>query len=151
MICSSLKRLLRARLLLSGPERAILHGEVTFPLDYFSGGRSLERNEHFLKHPRRAGNKMWGDELVPSKFLEKGKTANMKNGAKSGKWPMVEDLKIHIVEPVRSRPTPQPTPVGPGAPTHKLNTKVVGKMGRARAKTQWQAPAPAPPPFPFTR
>ena len=39
MICSSLKRLLRTTPPL-GPERAILNGEVTFPLDYFSGGRS---------------------------------------------------------------------------------------------------------------
>jgi hypothetical protein len=31
----------QAQLLLFGPERAILNGEVTFPLDYFSGGRSL--------------------------------------------------------------------------------------------------------------
>src|SRR5437762_9695574 len=40
MICSSLKRLLRTTPPL-GPERAIVNGEVTFPLDYFSGGRSL--------------------------------------------------------------------------------------------------------------
>src|SRR4029077_674634 len=39
MICSSLKRLLRTTPPL-GPERAIVNGEVTFPLDYFSGGRS---------------------------------------------------------------------------------------------------------------
>jgi len=36
MICSSLKRLLRTTPPL-GPERAIVNGEVTFPLDYFSG------------------------------------------------------------------------------------------------------------------
>ncbi len=40
MICSSLKRLLRTTPPL-GPERAIVNGEVTFPLDYFSGGRSM--------------------------------------------------------------------------------------------------------------
>src|ERR1700693_3499467 len=41
MICSSLKRLLRTTPPL-GPERAIVNGEVTFLLDYFSGGRSSE-------------------------------------------------------------------------------------------------------------
>lgn len=41
MICSSLKRLLRTTPPL-GPKRAIVNGEVTFPLDYFSGaGQSL--------------------------------------------------------------------------------------------------------------
>jgi len=39
MICSSLKRLWRTTPPL-GPRRAIVNGEVTFPLDYFSGGRS---------------------------------------------------------------------------------------------------------------
>jgi transposase len=28
----------------------------------------LKRNLHFQRHPRRAGNKIWGDELVASKF-----------------------------------------------------------------------------------
>ena len=39
MICSSLNRLLRTTPP-PGPERVILNGEVTFPLDYFPGGRS---------------------------------------------------------------------------------------------------------------
>jgi transposase len=30
----------------------------------------LERNEHFHQHPRRAGNKIWGKELVVSEFRE---------------------------------------------------------------------------------
>jgi transposase len=30
----------------------------------------LERNEHFRNNPKRAGNKIWGKELVPSKFSE---------------------------------------------------------------------------------
>lgn len=30
----------------------------------------LERNEHFRKHPRRAGKKIWGEELVPTEFRE---------------------------------------------------------------------------------
>jgi transposase len=29
-----------------------------------------ERNEYFLKNPKRAGKKIWGKELVPSKFSE---------------------------------------------------------------------------------
>jgi transposase len=29
-----------------------------------------ERNDHFIKNPRRAGNKIWGKELVPSRFSE---------------------------------------------------------------------------------
>jgi len=28
----------------------------------------LKRNAHFQRYPRRAGNKIWGDELVASKF-----------------------------------------------------------------------------------
>jgi transposase-like protein len=30
----------------------------------------VERNEHFRQHPRRAGNKIWGKELVASEFRE---------------------------------------------------------------------------------
>jgi transposase len=30
----------------------------------------MERNEHFRQHPRRAGNKIWGEELVASEFRE---------------------------------------------------------------------------------
>jgi hypothetical protein len=40
MICSSLRRLLRTTPPL-GPEWAIVNGEVTFPLEYFLGGRSV--------------------------------------------------------------------------------------------------------------
>lgn len=29
-----------------------------------------ERNAHFRKHPKRAGNKIWGNERVPSRFAE---------------------------------------------------------------------------------
>jgi len=32
---------------------------------YFS-----ERNAHFPEHPKRAGKKIWGEERVPSEFLE---------------------------------------------------------------------------------
>jgi transposase/transposase-like protein len=55
----------------SGMARAIMHNS-NFPsleaaqdaIDkYFA-----ERNELFSKHPKRAGQKIWGDELVPSEF-----------------------------------------------------------------------------------
>lgn len=38
-----------------------------------------ERNEYFQKHPKRAGNKIWGKELVPSHFSEA-------NNCKDPKW-----------------------------------------------------------------
>jgi transposase/transposase-like protein len=38
-----------------------------------------ERNTYFNKNPKRAGNKLWGDELVPSKFSES-------NNCKNPKW-----------------------------------------------------------------
>ena len=36
----------------------------------------LERNRHFKENPKRAGNKIWGDELVPSKFSESNNCKN---------------------------------------------------------------------------
>jgi transposase len=38
----------------------------------------LERNRHFKENPKRAGNKIWGDELVPSKFSESNNCKNPK-------------------------------------------------------------------------
>ncbi len=35
-----------------------------------------ERNSHFRQNPKRAGNKIWGDELVPSKFTESNNCKN---------------------------------------------------------------------------
>ena len=29
-----------------------------------------ERNDHFLKHPKRAGKRIWGKEQVPAEFKE---------------------------------------------------------------------------------
>ena len=29
-----------------------------------------ERNQHFKEHPKRAGNKIWGEERTPSVFSE---------------------------------------------------------------------------------
>ncbi|MDQ2834603.1 MAG: IS630 family transposase [Acidobacteriota bacterium] len=57
----------------SGMARAIIHNS-----DYPSIGAAQEaiglyfakRNDHFAKHPKRAGQKIWGKERVPSEFLE---------------------------------------------------------------------------------
>jgi transposase len=57
----------------SGMARAIIHNS-----DYQSVEEAMaaidryfkERNEHFRKHPKKAGNKIWRKELVPSKFSE---------------------------------------------------------------------------------
>ena len=57
----------------SGMAKAIIHNsdyrsaeEAKAAIDrYFK-----ERNEFFRVNPRRAGKKIWGDELVPSKFAE---------------------------------------------------------------------------------
>jgi DDE superfamily endonuclease len=38
----------------------------------------LERNGYFKDNPKRAGNKIWGDELVPSKFSESNNCKNPK-------------------------------------------------------------------------
>jgi hypothetical protein len=55
----------------SGMARAIIHNSDFPSLEaaedaidkYFA-----ERNDHFSKHPKRAGQKIWGDERVPSEF-----------------------------------------------------------------------------------
>jgi transposase len=57
----------------SGMARAIIHNSDYKSVDdaksaidrYFD-----ERNRHFLAHPRRAGNKIWGKERVPATFSE---------------------------------------------------------------------------------
>jgi hypothetical protein len=57
----------------SGMARAIIHNsdyssveEAKSAIDrYFR-----ERNEFFQEHPKRAGKKIWGDELVPCNFSE---------------------------------------------------------------------------------
>ena len=57
----------------SGMAKAIIHNS-----DYQSEGDAKtaidryfrERNESFLKHPKRAGNRIWGQERVPSVFAE---------------------------------------------------------------------------------
>lgn len=57
----------------SGMARAIIHNS-----DYPSVGAAreaidlylAERNAHFSEHPKRAGQKIWGEERVPCEFLE---------------------------------------------------------------------------------
>jgi hypothetical protein len=57
----------------SGMARAIIHNsnyqsveEAMAAIDrYFK-----ERNQHFKEHPKKAGNKIWRKELVPSTFSE---------------------------------------------------------------------------------
>jgi transposase len=57
----------------SGMARAIIHNS-----DYPSKEAAqdaidryfADRNAHFTKHPKRAGQKIWGQERVPSRFLE---------------------------------------------------------------------------------
>lgn len=57
----------------SGMARAIIHNSDYASVDaakaaidrYFA-----ERNEHFHKHPRRAGNKLWGKERIQPEFNE---------------------------------------------------------------------------------
>jgi hypothetical protein len=57
----------------SGLARAIIHNSDYASVEaardaidlYFS-----QRNEHFSKHPKRAGQKIWGKERVPSEFAE---------------------------------------------------------------------------------
>jgi len=57
----------------SGMARAIIHNSDYKSVDdaksaidrYFD-----ERNCHFFAHPRRAGNRIWGKERVPSAFSE---------------------------------------------------------------------------------
>jgi transposase len=66
----------------SGMAKAIIHSsdyqsvdEAKAAIDrYFS-----ERNEHFRQHPKRAGKKIWGRELVPSEFSEA-------NNCKDPRW-----------------------------------------------------------------
>jgi hypothetical protein len=57
----------------SGMAKAIIHNS-----DYPSVEEAkvainryfYERNKHFKKNPKRAGKKIWGDELVPPQFRE---------------------------------------------------------------------------------
>jgi len=67
----------------SGMARAIIHNS-----DYQSVDAAMavidrhfeERNEHFKKHPKRAGNKIWGNELVAPVFKESNNCKDPKYG-----------------------------------------------------------------------
>ncbi len=55
------------------PTRAIVHNsdyasveECQYAIDKYFG----ERNEHFRRHPKQAGNKIWGKERVTPTFDE---------------------------------------------------------------------------------
>lgn len=66
----------------SGMARAIIHNSDYQSVDaaraaidcYFS-----DRNRHFRDNPKRAGNRIWGNELVPSAFSES-------NNCKDPRW-----------------------------------------------------------------
>jgi hypothetical protein len=55
----------------SGMAKAIIHNSDFSSLEAALGTIDkyiAERNEQFRRHPRRAGQKIWGDERVPSEF-----------------------------------------------------------------------------------
>jgi transposase-like protein len=57
----------------SGLATAIIHNSDYQSVDEAKAAIDryfMERNEHFRQHPRRAGNKIWGKELVVSEFKE---------------------------------------------------------------------------------
>jgi transposase len=57
----------------SGMSRAIIHNSDYSSVDAAKDAIDLyfrERNEHFLRNPKRAGYKIWGKERVPSEFQE---------------------------------------------------------------------------------
>lgn len=57
----------------SGMARAIIHNSDYHSIEAAKEAIGLyfaERNAHFSKHPKRAGQKIWGKERVPSEFLE---------------------------------------------------------------------------------
>ncbi len=57
----------------SGMATAIIHNSDYRSVDEAKSAIDRyfrERNEHFRKNPRRAGNKIWGKELVPPRFKE---------------------------------------------------------------------------------
>jgi hypothetical protein len=57
----------------SGMARAIIHNSDYPSVDTAKGAidrHFKDRNAHFAEHPKRAGNKIWGRERVPSEFCE---------------------------------------------------------------------------------
>ena len=63
----------------SGLAKAVIHNSDYQSVDqarYAIDRHFRERNEFFRRNPKRAGKKIWGEELVPSEFSE---TQNCKN------------------------------------------------------------------------
>jgi len=57
----------------SGMARAIIHNSDYSSADVCKAAIDryfAERNQHFREHPKRAGNKLWGAEIVPPVFAE---------------------------------------------------------------------------------
>jgi hypothetical protein len=66
----------------SGMARAILHNsnyQSVFGCKEAIDRYFAERNQSFLEHPRRAGNKIWGKERVEAVFREE-------NNCKDPRW-----------------------------------------------------------------
>ena len=66
----------------SGLAKSIIHNSDYASLDECKAAVTLyfkTRNEHFINHPRKAGNKIWGKELVVSEF-------NDTHNCKDPKW-----------------------------------------------------------------
>ena len=57
----------------SGMARAIIHNSNYETVEACMASidkHCAERNQHFKENPKRAGNKIWGRELVPAQFAE---------------------------------------------------------------------------------
>jgi len=66
----------------SGMARAIIHGNDYQSVEEYKTAIDRyfrERNQYFQEHPKRAGNKLWGDEIVKVKFSES-------NNCKDPRW-----------------------------------------------------------------
>ena len=66
----------------SGMARAIIHGSDYQSVEEYKTAIDRyfrERNQYFQEHPKRAGNKLWGDEIVKVKFSES-------NNCKDPRW-----------------------------------------------------------------
>jgi hypothetical protein len=65
----------------SGMATAIIHNSDYQSIDHAKSAIDryfAERNQHFCEHPKRAGRKIWGTELVTAQFRE---GQNCKNAA----------------------------------------------------------------------
>jgi hypothetical protein len=66
----------------SGMARAVLHNSNYESVEACMAaidGYFAERNDHFIKNPRRAGKKIWGEELVEPVF-------QVSNNCKDPRW-----------------------------------------------------------------